>query len=47
MTEQNNTLNESLSSMFSSGEQILPVVNRRGKFLGVIRLSYIFDEFNK
>ncbi len=47
MTEQNNTLNESLSNMFSSGEQILPVVNRRGKFLGVIRLSYIFDEFNK
>ncbi len=47
MTEQNNTLNESLSTMFSSGEQLLPVVNRRGKFLGIIRLSYIFDEFNK
>ncbi len=47
MTEQNNTLNESLSTMFSSGEQLLPVVNRRGKFLGIIHLSYIFDEFNK
>jgi len=47
MTEQNNSLNESLSTMFSSGEQLLPVVNRRGKFLGIIRLSYIFDEFNK
>jgi len=47
MTEQNNTLNESLSTMFSSGEQLLPVVNRRGLFLGVIRLSHIFEEFNK
>jgi osmoprotectant transport system ATP-binding protein len=47
MTEQNNTLNESLSTMFSSGEQLLPVINRRGKFLGVIRLSHIFEEFNK
>ncbi len=45
--EQNNSLNESLSTMFSSGEQLLPVVNRRDKFLGIIRLSYIFDEFNK
>jgi osmoprotectant transport system ATP-binding protein len=47
MTEQNSSLNESLSTMFSSGEQLLPVVNRRGKFLGILRLSYIFDEFNK
>jgi len=47
MTEQNNTLNEIVSTMFSSGEQLLPVVNRRGKFLGIIRLSYIFNEFNK
>ena len=46
-TEQNNSLNESLSTMFSSGEQLLPVVNRRNKFIGVIRLSHIFEEFNK
>ncbi|HAJ33262.1 MAG TPA: proline/glycine betaine ABC transporter ATP-binding protein [Candidatus Atribacteria bacterium] len=47
LTEQNNTLNESLSTMFSSGEQLLPVVNRRNKFMGVIRLNHIFEEFNK
>jgi len=47
LTEQNNSLNESLSTMFSSGEKLLPVVNRRNKFLGVIRLSHIFEEFNK
>jgi len=47
ITEQNNTLNESLSTMFSSGEKLLPVVNRRNKFIGVIRLNHIFEEFNK
>jgi osmoprotectant transport system ATP-binding protein len=47
LTEQNNTLNESLSTMFSSGEKLLPVVNRRNKFMGVIRLGHIFEEFNK
>jgi len=47
LTEQNNSLNESLSTMFSSGEKLLPVVNRRNKFMGVIRLSHIFEEFNK
>ncbi|MFA7203682.1 MAG: ATP-binding cassette domain-containing protein [Candidatus Caldatribacteriota bacterium] len=47
LTEQNNTLNESLSTMFSSGEKLLPVVNRRNKFMGVIRLNHIFEEFNK
>jgi len=46
-TELNNTLNESLSTMFSSGEQLLPVVNRRNQFMGVIRLSHIFEEFKK
>ena len=46
-TEQNNTLNESLSTMFSSGEKLLPVVNRRNKFMGVIRLDQIFEEFSK
>ena len=47
LTEQNNTLNESLSTMFSSGEKLLTVVNRRNKFMGVIRLNHIFEEFNK
>jgi osmoprotectant transport system ATP-binding protein len=47
LTEQNNSLNESLSTMFSSGEKLLPVVNRRNKFMGVIRLDHIFKEFNK
>jgi len=47
LTEQNNTLNEIVSTMFSSGEKLLPVVNRRNKFMGVIRLSHIFEEFNK
>ena len=47
LTEQNNSLNESLSTMFSSGEKLLPVVNRRNKFMGAIRLNHIFEEFNK
>ena len=47
LTEQNNSLNESLSTMFSSGEKLLPVVNRRNKFMGVIRLDQIFEEFSK
>lgn len=47
LTEQNNTLNETLSTMFFSGEKLLPVVNRRNKFLGIIRLNHIFEEFNK
>ena len=45
--ERNNTLNESLSMMFSSGEKLLPVLNRRRKFMGVVRLNHIFEEVNK
>ena len=43
LTEQNSTLNESLSTMFSSGEKMLPVVNRRNKFMGIIRLDHILS----
>lgn len=45
--ERNNTLNESISAMFSSGEKILPVVNRRKVFMGIIHLNQIFEEVNK
>ncbi|KUK66499.1 MAG: Glycine betaine/L-proline ABC transporter, ATPase subunit [Parcubacteria bacterium 34_609] len=47
LIEQNNTLNETLSTMFACGEKLLPVVDRRNKFKGIILLDKIFGEFNK
>jgi osmoprotectant transport system ATP-binding protein len=46
-TERNNTLNETLSTMLSSGEKLLPVVNRRKTFIGIVKLNDIFEEVNK
>jgi osmoprotectant transport system ATP-binding protein len=46
-TERNNTLNETLSTMLESGERLLPVVNRKKIFMGVIKLNDIFEEVNK
>lgn len=45
--ERQNNLNEALSKMLEAGEKELPVVDRRKKFVGVIKLSNIFEEFKK
>lgn len=42
--ERNVNLTESLSRMLEAGEKILPVVSRRGKFVGVISISDIFEQ---
>jgi len=46
-TERNNTLNETLSTMLESGEKLLPVVNQKKIFMGIIKLNNIFEEVNK
>jgi len=46
-TERNNSLKETLSIMLESGEKILPVVNRKKIFTGIIKLNDIFEEVNK
>lgn len=46
-TERNNSLNETLSTMLSSGEKLLPVVNRRKTFIGIVKLNDIFEELIK
>lgn len=46
-TERNNTLNETLSTMLESGEKLLPVVNQKKIFIGIIKLNDIFEEVNK
>lgn len=40
--DRNNNLVEALSKMLESGEHQLPVVNSKGKFVGVLSLSSIF-----
>jgi len=45
--ERNNTLSETLSTMLESGEKLLPVVNRKKIFVGIIKLNNIFEEVNK
>ena len=47
IAERQNNLNETLSKMLEAGEKQLPVVNRKKKFVGLIRLSDIFEEVNK
>lgn len=45
--ERNNSLSETLSTMLKSGEKLLPVVNRKKIFMGIIKLDDIFEEVNK
>jgi len=47
IAERQNNLNETLSKMLEAGEKQLPVVNRKKEFVGLIRLSDIFEEVNK
>ncbi len=42
--DRNVNLTESLSRMLEAGEKVLPVVSKRGKFMGVISLSDIFAQ---
>lgn len=44
--EQYNNLQETLSLMIEAGESQLPVVSKRNKFIGIIKLEDIFREFN-
>jgi len=45
--ERQNNINETLSKMLEVGEKQLPVVNRKKEFVGIIKLSNIFEEVNK
>jgi len=45
--ERQNNINETLSKMLEIGEKQLPVVNRKKEFVGIIKLSHIFEEVNK
>jgi len=45
--ERQNNINEALSKMLEAGEKQLPVVNRKKEFVGIIKLSNIFEEVNK
>ena len=45
--EKNNNLQETFSLMIEAGESSLPVVDTRKKFLGVINLEDIFNEFKE
>jgi len=45
--ERQNNINETLSKMLEAGEKQLPVVNRKKEFVGIIKLSNIFEEVNK
>jgi osmoprotectant transport system ATP-binding protein len=43
--DRNTNLNEALSKMLQAGERQLPVVDRRGVFIGIVELTDIFGEF--
>jgi len=45
--ERQNNINETLSKMLEIGEKQLPVVNRKKEFVGIIKLSNIFEEVNR
>jgi osmoprotectant transport system ATP-binding protein len=45
--EKNANLNETLSKMLETGERILPVLNAKGEFLGVVTLNNLFDEVSR
>ena len=45
--ERQNNIRETLSKMLEIGEKQLPVVNRKKEFVGIIKLSNIFEEVNK
>ena len=45
--ERQNNINETLSKMLEIGENQLPVVNRKKEFVGIIKLSNIFEEVTK
>jgi len=45
--ERQNNIKETLSKMLEIGEKQLPVVNRKKEFVGIIKLSNIFEEVNK
>jgi len=45
--ERQNNITETLSKMLEIGEKLLPVVNRKKEFVGIIELSTIFEEVNK
>jgi len=45
--ERQNNINETLSKMLEIGENQLPVVNRKKEFVGIVKLSHIFEEVNK
>jgi len=45
--ERQNNIKEALSKMLEIGEKTLPVVNRKKQFVGIIKLSNIFEEVNK
>lgn len=45
--EQNNNLQETFSLMIEAGERQLPVVGPHSRFLGVINLEDIFNEFGE
>ena len=45
--ERQNNIKETLSKMLEIGEKKLPVVNRKKEFVGIIKLSNIFEEVNK
>jgi osmoprotectant transport system ATP-binding protein len=42
--DRNTNLNEALAMMLEAGERQLPVVDRRGTFVGMVELTDIFDE---
>lgn len=44
---QNSNLTETFSIMLSAGEQVLPVVNKKNQFLGMVHLDDIFEEIKK
>ncbi len=45
--ERQNNINETLSKMLETGEKQLPVVNRKKEFVGIVKLSNIFEEVNR
>jgi osmoprotectant transport system ATP-binding protein len=45
--ERTTSLTETLSRMLEYGEKLLPVVSRNGRFMGVIDLDSIFEEFEQ
>lgn len=45
--EKSANLNETLSKMLETGERILPVLNAKGEFLGVVTLNNLFGEVSR